>query len=1214
MLTCLAVAALGCKEAEEKRREATRRAKEKASVTAEDRELAEERLRKLWAEVEPLVDKYNPSDEDRPFYRDLVVLTRFAHRLAGMGKVKVTVTSADGEVKSSRVMDRLVSREQALEKMPLSAEKLEAIKYAAKWLGWFRTPGIPDRMTAAAEDPGVKPDKVDIEILDAPGSLATSRYVENRLKQIGVDELYVQTFPVVQPITTECRLSVNGREVTSQAIYGMDASQVGCAASLFLVGASGGSYLSPGPLHAGAAPVPLGAATILGYPSRPVIYQVRPNILQASVTPAEGLSGKTLYIKDGSIENYLALPEDKIVVLDFDCMKNWLDAFAFGARAAIFIGPADGRPAARAYHHLNVPANLPRFYVPAKVADKVGLADSRHVTIKSACRWDRLEGRSVIGVIRGSDPKFGKEQPQAIVLAAALDSLSEVPYLSPGARDAANCAALLEVARYLRGNQPKRDVILCFFDGQAQNNLGARAFYGNTRRETITQANSIEKLVAMHDDEMMLRSSVMTVVARLRQRFKLIDQAAERGGARPKAQEGEIERLSLFSDETKNLPRHKDVLEVFRTECRNLGSKAIDVIPPLRLSLDDLEKQLAEVGQVQAKLAGDRDERRRNGQPIPEKLSKELDDLGGRIERMRKKRDKLSRKIAVLEVDDLAWNSIERVLYEKLDVCNPEHVRQMHSNISERHKREALIRQTPRKFRKLIQHTKEVCLRRTSELKNAKARADQSKMLRDALGPSNNNVLLHLSINFGDRRKRWAFIHGDDSLVSSGSDPLVNYKTILSVLERLATEKLKDEVGDLHPDSVDLTYPNRLLAPAKFADSACIARIFGVYNLSVMTAMDPMARQGQPVDTLENLNEKNVVAQLRQFAPLLKDFADDGELKEVASKIRPSAQYTEPEWTSGGSSGTSVRLAGGGSAMAEQRVRDAIVAAGPRHPGPWNAGTIEKMPPGFQYPLIVATDANGSVELPAHSQPTYRTVVLFAATFDEPSDEAKGSAALSRGLITIATSAKTMIGGGGGAKRAVIQFKSKSKTFVGYGFDRGAMPTDTLQARSTAKLQDDKYLSCELGDVVTIYAEDRIEAVKLFNRAGMVILNNDDTASRYKGTGVSIADQFSHPVTPICTARSLRNLNQHRLKLLRRNRITQESLEVRNGRASDLLQDAEIIKADLEKEELQQDREQAAEKSEQPAATDEAGQERPKSEGSASPPAAKQPSVPHKPV
>ncbi|HSV26442.1 MAG TPA: M28 family peptidase, partial [Sedimentisphaerales bacterium] len=255
------------------------------------------------------------------------------------------------------------------------------------------------------------------------GSRAASIYVEKRLREMGIDEVYVQEFPVVMPRMTECEIEVDGKRHPMNAI--------------------------------------------------------QPNLLQASVTPEEGITGQSIYVGRGTAAEYgVSSVDGMIVFMDFDSGRNWIDAFAFGARAVVFIGDYD--VVTNSTHFLNISANLPRFHITREQAVKLGvMEESKTVTLYAAAQWERLEGRNVIGVIRASNESTEPvEERPAIVLAAGLDSFSVVPEMSPGARDAANIAILLQTAGELVRNRPDRDVVVAFLDGQRQSNLGGRAFYG----------------------------------------------------------------------------------------------------------------------------------------------------------------------------------------------------------------------------------------------------------------------------------------------------------------------------------------------------------------------------------------------------------------------------------------------------------------------------------------------------------------------------------------------------------------------------------------------------------------------------------------------------------------------------------------------------------------------------------------------------------------
>ncbi|MCK4275521.1 MAG: ABC transporter permease, partial [Phycisphaerae bacterium] len=112
-----------------------------------------------------------------------------------------------------------------------------------------------------------------------------------------------------------------------------------------------------------------------------------------------------------------------------------------------------------------------------------------------------------------------------------------------------------------------------------------------------------------------------------------------------------------------------------------------------------------------------------------------------------------------------------------------------------------------------------------------------------------------------------------------------------------------------------------------------------------------------------------------------------------------------------------------------------------------------------------------------------------------------------------------------------------------------------MRAASTAKFRIDRHLICEIDSIVSLYGPYDAKGFKLFNKAGAVLLNNDK--KQYVGKGVSMIDQWEHPVTSAVTAHDLQVLNEGRLDMLRDNRINQESLEVLNSTARDLQEDSQ---------------------------------------------------------
>ena len=250
-------------------------------------------------------------------------------------------------------------------------------------------------------------------------------YVGLRLREAGVDGVITQEFPAAQLRTRRCELVL---------------AAAGAAA---------------------AAPLTL--------------LPMRPNGIIPPSTPPEGIAGPLYFAGRGDPESFTARsPAGCIVVLDYNSGAAWMRGFRLGAKAVVFVssGPAE----ARQTHCTDAEINLPRFYYPGPAQD---LPDGAAATIRSEVVWERVTGRNVFGWIRGTRPVFQMEKEEVVLLAANLDTFGEVPELSPGARGAANGAALLALAREFSRNRPRRHVLLAFFDGQSRGHQGASAFYRN---------------------------------------------------------------------------------------------------------------------------------------------------------------------------------------------------------------------------------------------------------------------------------------------------------------------------------------------------------------------------------------------------------------------------------------------------------------------------------------------------------------------------------------------------------------------------------------------------------------------------------------------------------------------------------------------------------------------------------------------------------------
>lgn len=288
--------------------------------------------------------------------------------------------------------------------------------------------------------------KAPHRVSGTPEAEAAAGYVAERLRAIGIETVIVQPFFVPQ-MAVDAYLDVDGVRV---------------------------------PLHG-----------------------LRANQWQAPTTGGRPIRGRTLYAGDGRPESYG--PEsarDRIVVLDYAQARRWRDAFAMGAKAVIFV--ETGATPLQVRRFESISSDFPRFYVTQADAARCGLLDSpKEATVFARSAWSRRTARNVLAWIPGTAPEFSLKAEEVMVFAAQLDTFGEVPFLVRGARGAANCAALLQLAETLHKQPPRRSVLLAFLDGEARCLAGSCALYSAIVRNAgwQTYQRTHARFIAEHEDE-----------------------------------------------------------------------------------------------------------------------------------------------------------------------------------------------------------------------------------------------------------------------------------------------------------------------------------------------------------------------------------------------------------------------------------------------------------------------------------------------------------------------------------------------------------------------------------------------------------------------------------------------------------------------------------------------------------------------------------------
>ncbi len=231
-------------------------------------------------------------------------------------------------------------------------------------------------------------------------------------------------------------------------------------------------------------PIDEGALIEFGDQSLP-LRCLWPNGLRTPTLPKDGLNGNPVYCRRGEWADLRGQDLDgAIVLLDFDCGNNWLRVFELGARAVIFAMPETTTRQEAEEKFASVPIHAPRFWADGAVAEKIrayatppNIARPLRCRISGTMTWRNVRARNVLAGLEGTEERAlraAREQENGgktikadpndapidyVVLSAPFDSISVVPSLAPGAENACSIAGLLEIARHLKANPPKRSVV-----------------------------------------------------------------------------------------------------------------------------------------------------------------------------------------------------------------------------------------------------------------------------------------------------------------------------------------------------------------------------------------------------------------------------------------------------------------------------------------------------------------------------------------------------------------------------------------------------------------------------------------------------------------------------------------------------------------------------------------------------------------------------------
>ncbi|MBD3292507.1 MAG: M28 family peptidase, partial [Armatimonadia bacterium] len=267
--------------------------------------------------------------------------------------------------------------------------------------------------------------------------------------------------------------------------------------------------------------VPMAERDENGYPASITVEDGRsfemlpmwPNLVRTAKTPATGISGDLIYVGAGNLREFNGQEvTDSITMVDFNCQAEWFNGPLLGTNAVLFIEPEETMRGEAEAKFLSIPVDIPRYWIPREAADYLlGLLHSRDnvpVTVSCDMEWQQVTGENIVATIEGTDPRL---KNQRVVIQGYYDSISLTPDDAPGAENAASIAALLELAKAFVEQPPKRTVVFLATAGHFQALSGTKAFV----REFVRGAHGEKRVSHMFDLTSDARKELEDSIARV---------------------------------------------------------------------------------------------------------------------------------------------------------------------------------------------------------------------------------------------------------------------------------------------------------------------------------------------------------------------------------------------------------------------------------------------------------------------------------------------------------------------------------------------------------------------------------------------------------------------------------------------------------------------------------------------------------------------------
>ena len=756
------------------------------------------------------------------------------------------------------------------------------------------------------------------------------------------------------------------------------------------------------------------------------LHAMQANLSQLPTTGPAPMTGRTIYVRDGSPEAYGdGDPNGSIVIVDYETGRRWRDAFAMGARAVIFVD--SGAVPGDFMRYEPITADLPRYCMSRQDAGRAGLLEgSREATIRAAVTWARVESQNVLAWIPGTDPRFSMETDEVLVLSAQLDSFGQVPTGSRGARGAANCAALLQTARMLNAARPRRDVLVAFLGGEGRCLSGAIALYSAVARQRPFLRHNRTHLdfIREHENELAFRAAIIERI-RAGEVFANRDEAGRRA------------------------------IEILRREGAYQANQVRARLRRLRLA--------------RGRIAGG------DGSATSQ----------------------LESRIGLLTAEETRWNEARRALATGEPGTGP-------AECLDRIRQESVTQIEARR----------------SELAQLVAQRKRASEIGGIL--EGKTIVLHLALDFGDSGPRWGIAHSDSGRVlpGAGYNSVGYYASVFGNIEKVTTRLRESGAAMLRllePETTKIQLWPSAYFPGRTLHAGQVASRFGIYGLRAATCHDPLARAGHPSDDPDHID----VARIWEFAedahPLIEELASTPALS-LRQRIRPTADYVEPEWKGNHSDGNNAMTRSEGSAIADRPARGAMLSIPP----------MPRDVPGFDSAVRISVTEDGYFTLGPLQRPDPERWCCALYHADGRISAVNSPIAEASRIELFPCSAHTVVA-------------LAPPTFEG-------AKTTVLNAANDGNFLASSFYLMEQDVTTTIFTPTTARGVKIVNSFGLTLLNGDGETPG--GAGFAVGDMWQAFPSEEYAARDLAVLNEHRLQILRERRITNDSLEWLHGLAN----------------------------------------------------------------